>query len=129
MCSFCVKTIPDFGVEHNIASCPLRMSQYCSYCAKYGHITIDCQAKPNFIEPTYLEQLISPSDLIEYNIITKTPIYYKVKEDQQLLEIKDDDKVITAYLISHSIKIQKGHTKRHVLEEYAKLNNKRLVYR
>jgi hypothetical protein len=83
-----------------------------------------------FREPAYLEQLIPYSDLKEYNITTKTPIKYKhaIEEPQQLLEIKDDDKVITAYLLARSIKSQKGFTKRQTLEEYAKLNNKRVVY-
>ena len=80
-------------------------------------------------EPAYLEQLIPPSELKEYKITTKTPIKYKTPDEpQQLLEIKDDDKVISAYLMARSIKIQKGFTKRYVLEEYAKLNGKRLVY-
>jgi hypothetical protein len=85
-----------------------------------------CPAKPEFREPTYLEQLIPPSELKEHNITTKTPIKYKV-EPQQLLEIKDDNKVIVAYLLEQSVKIQ--HSIRYTLEEYAKLNNKRLVYR
>ena len=49
-------------------------------------------------------------------------------EPQQLLEIKDDDKVIAAYLSARSIKAQRGFTRRQSLEEYAKLNNKRVVY-
>jgi hypothetical protein len=82
-----------------------------------------------FREPAYLEQLISPSDLVEYNITSKTPIKSKkTDEPQQLLEIKDDDKVIAAYLGARSVKIQRGFTKRQTLEEYAKINNKRVVY-
>jgi hypothetical protein len=82
-----------------------------------------------FREPVYLEQLIPYSDIKEYNITTKTPIKYKtLEEPQQLLEIKDSDKVILAYLMTRSIKIQKGYTKKQTLEEYAKLNNKRVIY-
>ena len=82
-----------------------------------------------FREPVYLEQLIPYLDLKEYSITSKTPIVYKeIEEPQQLLEIKDNDKVITAWLNSRSIKVPKGHTKRHTLEEYAKLQNKRVVY-
>ena len=128
MCSICLTVIPDFGVEHTESMCPLRNSRYCSYCAKYGHLTKSCPAKPAFREPTYLEQLIPPSDLKEYNINSRTPITCKVEEPPQLLEIKDDDKVIMAYLTTRSIKVNKLSAKRHVLEEYAKLNNKRLVY-
>ena len=126
MCSICEKTLKDFGVEHTPSACPLRNSRYCSYCAKYGHLTKICPAKPEFREPTYLEKLIPPSELKEYNITSKTPIKYKV-EPQQLLEIKDDNKVILAYLLERFVKIQ--YSPRHTLEEYAQLNNKRLIYR
>jgi hypothetical protein len=129
MCSVCLTVIPDFGVEHTESICPLRNSRYCSYCAKYGHLTIMCPAKPKYREPTYLEQLIPPSDLKMYNITSKTPIKYYLEEPQQLLEIKDDDRVIVAYLTARSIKIEKGDSKRHILEEYAQLHNKRLVYK
>ena len=128
MCIICCDILPDFNVDHNESLCPLRNSRYCSYCAKYGHITKLCPAKPAFREPTFLEQLIPPSDLKEYNITSKTLISYKLEEPQQLLEIIDDDKVIVAYLAARSIKVQKKFTKRDTLEEYAKHQNKRLVY-
>ena len=128
MCTICNKVIPDFGVKHQKSLCPLGNSRYCSNCAKYGHTTKMCPAKPIFQEPTYLEQLIPHSELKEFNITSKTLIKYKGEEPHQLLEIKDDDKVIMAYLAARSIKIKKGFTKRNTIEEYAKLNNKRLVY-
>ena len=131
MCSICRETLQDFSLEHSESLCPLRNSRYCSYCAKYGHLTKSCPAKPSimFREPIYLEQLIPPTELKEFNISSKTIIKYKTPDEpQQLLEIKEDDKVIGAYLAARSVKVQKGHTKRHILEEYAKLNNKRLVY-
>ena len=131
MCNICKDILQDFGIDHVEAKCPLRNSRYCAYCAQYGHLTKSCPAKPSrmFREPAYLEQLIPPSDLKEYNITSKTPIKYKkIEEPQQLLEIKDEDRVIAAYLASRSVKIQRGFTKRQTLEEYAKLNNKRVVY-
>jgi hypothetical protein len=131
MCDICRDTLQDFSIQHTEALCPLRNSRYCSYCAQYGHLTKSCPAKPSrmFREPVYLEQLIPYSDLKEYNITSKTQIKYKkVEEPQQLLEIKDDDKVISAYLLARSVRNQRGFTKRQTLEEYAKLNNKRVVY-
>jgi hypothetical protein len=131
MCDICRDTLQDFSIQHTEALCPLRNSRYCSYCAQYGHLTKSCPAKPSrmFREPVYLEQLIPYSDLKEYNITSKTQIKYKkAEEPQQLLEIKDDDKVISAYLLARSVKNQRGFTKRQTLEEYAKLNNKRVVY-
>jgi len=131
MCDICRDTLQDFSIQHTEALCPLRNSRYCSFCAQYGHLTKLCPAKPKrmFREPAYLEQLIPYSDLKEYNITSKTPIKYKsVEEPQQLLEIKDDDRVIAAYLSARAIKVPKGHTKRHTLEEYAKLQHKRVIY-
>jgi hypothetical protein len=131
MCSNCTDILEDFGIEHTIVLCPLRNSWYCSYCAIYGHLTKSCPAKPSilFREPAYIEQLIPYSDLKEYNITTKTPIRTQlIEKEQRLLEIKDSDKVIAAYLAARSVKIQRGFTKRQTLEEYAKLENKRVVY-
>ncbi len=131
MCSNCTDILEDFGINHTIALCPLRNSWYCSYCAIYGHLTKSCPAKPSilFLKPAYIEQLIPYSDLKEYNITTKTPIRAPlIEKEQRLLEIKDNDKAIAAYLAARSVKIQKGFTKRQMLEEYAKLENKRVVY-
>ena len=131
MCSNCTDILEDFGIEHTVALCPLRNSWYCSYCAIYGHLTKSCPAKPSilFIKPAYIEQLIPYYDLKEYNITSKTPIRTPLLEqEQRLLEIKDSDKVIAAYLAARSVKIQRGFTKRQALEEYAKTENKRVVY-
>ena len=131
MCDICRDILEDFSIQHTELICPLRNSRYCSFCAQYGHLTKSCPSKPSrmFREPVYLEQLISYSDLKEYNITSKTPIKYNnVEEPPQLLEIKDDDRVIAAYLATRLVKIQRGFTKRQTLEEYAKFNNKRVVY-
>jgi len=131
MCDICKDILQDFSIQHTESLCPLRNSRYCAFCAQYGHLTKLCPAKPKrmFREPIFLEQLIPYSDLKEYNITSKTPIKCKVIElPQQLLEIKDNDRAIGAYLGARSIKVPKGHTKRHTLEEYAKLQNKRVVY-
>lgn len=132
MCSTCSDILQDFGIEHTVELCPLRNSWYCSYCAMYGHLTKSCPAKPSilFREPAFIEQLIPYSELKEYNITSRTPIKRSAsyEAEPQLLEIKDNDKAILAYLMARSIKIQRGFTKRQMLEEYAKINNKRVVY-
>ena len=131
MCSNCKDILQDFDILHTVALCPLRNSWYCSYCAIYGHLTKSCPAKPSilFRKPAYIEQLIPYSDLKEYNITSKTPIKTPLLEqEQRLLEIKDSDKIIAAYLAARSVKIQRGFTKRQTLEEYAKTENKRVVY-
>jgi hypothetical protein len=66
----------------------------------------------------------------EYGITTRTLLpASKVKEEpQRLLEIEDNDRIIATYLSVHSVKPVKGCTKRHLLEEYAKVNFMRVVY-
>ena len=135
MCSICKPILVDFSAKHGEAHCPLRTSSYCSHCADYGHLTKNCPAKPSrlFTEPIYVEQLLSPSDLEEYNITSRTLLPKRIKEDPpQLLEVEDNDKVIAAYLAARSIKLQKKSSKkltlRYTLEEHAKLNKMRVVY-
>jgi hypothetical protein len=76
-----------------------------------------------------VEQLLPPSYVSEFNITTRTPIQGpREEEPPRLLEIEDNDKVIAAYLSGRSVKSRKGVSKRQTLEEYAKLQNKRVVY-
>jgi len=130
MCSLCKEVLIDFSISHTEKMCPLRNSRYCSNCAKYGHLTKKCPNKPskNYTEPFYLEQLISAQNIKEFNINTMTPIDFTRKEEQQILEIKDSEYVISTYLESQSIKVPKGTSKRNILENYAKSLNKRLIY-
>ena len=131
MCSICKEALPDFTIPHDELRCPLRNSRYCSNCAKYGHLTKKCPDRPSVIfrEPVYLEQLINPTDLKQFSITSVTPILpYNVEEEKQILEIKDDDTVIRAYLAARGIRTTKKSRKRHILEEYAAVNNKRVVY-
>ena len=95
-------------------------------------MTKKCPAKPStqFTEPIYVEQLLPHSVMKEYGITTRTllPARQVKDEPQQLLEIEDNDRIIATYLASHSVKPVKGCTKRHLLEEYAKVNHMRVVY-
>jgi hypothetical protein len=94
-------------------------------------LTKACPAKPSrvFREPAFVEQLVPPTELQEFNITSLTPItYLRPETPPQLLEIKDDDRVITAYMLAQSIKVPKGYTKKQAMEQDAKLKNKRVVY-
>lgn len=131
MCSICKEVLFHFEIEHTEGLCPLRNSRYCSYCASYGHLTRDCYAKPSkkFTEPVYLEQLIGPSDLIQFGIQTKTPIRSSlIEEPPRHLEIKNTDAAIASYLTSKSIKPQKKSALRQQLEQYASLHQMRVIY-
>ena len=128
MCKHCQDILGDLSLPHDESKCPLQKSYYCSTCAKYGHLTDKCPAKPSsyFTEPCFIEQLIPTSLMKEYNITSRTPIpLVKKEEPQRLLEIMDDDRVIAAYLSARSIK---SKNKRHALEEYARKQNMRVVY-
>ena len=129
-CDFCVKILKDMIKPHAPADCPLRSSYYCSTCAKTGHLFKDCPAKPQAIytQPSYLEQLIPPSELLEFKITSKTPIDVKKREFKQLIiEIKDSDASIKSYLALRGIKVKEGF--KAALESYAKVKNRRIVYK
>lgn len=131
MCSICKPILPTFGIPHAEEMCPLGNSFYCSNCAKYGHLLAKCPAKPSrfYTEPAFLEELIPTSELAEFRITTRTPIPQVIPDvPQRLLEIKDNDKVISAFLSARSIKIRKGQTKRQALEDYAKVQKQRVIY-
>jgi hypothetical protein len=131
MCSICKPILPSFGIPHAEERCPLGNSFYCSNCAKYGHLLATCPAKPSrfYTEPAFLEQLIPSSELAEFRITTRTLIPQVIPDEpRHLLEIKDNDKVISAFLQARSIKVRKGQTKRHALEEYAKVQKQRVIY-
>ena len=129
MCSICKEKYSDFDIPHIEASCPFRTSRYCSYCAKYGHLTQSCPARPSYLftEPVF-EEIFSNKGLKE--ITKKTPIRNLPKDiQQQLLHIKDDDRVISQFLRENGVKPSRQlKENRQSLEEYAKIKGKRLVY-
>jgi hypothetical protein len=128
MCSICKPTFPDFEVEHTEIRCPFRMSRYCSYCAQYGHLTKACPAKPAkiFREPAFKEQL-EPYESIK-TTTTRTPILY-IDSPQKIIELKDTEENIVAYLQNEGIKIKpKKNAYKEQLEDYVKISKKRLVY-
>lgn len=135
MCSHCRKILPDFRLDHEESLCPLRNSWYCSHCATYGHLLSTCPAKPAavFLQPVYMEQLITPSDRIAFGIHSKTPLSSVTAvassvDETGILEIKKDDRVIAAYLQARSVRIPRKVSKRQALEEYAAQLGKRVVY-
>jgi RNA:NAD 2'-phosphotransferase (TPT1/KptA family) len=46
MCSICRDVLHGL-IAHEEIRCPLRLSQYCCICARYGHRTIECPTKEN----------------------------------------------------------------------------------
>jgi hypothetical protein len=133
MCSICKEVLVGYGIPHTEARCPLRASQYCSYCASFGHLTTECRTKPSkrFTEPAFVEQLIGVNDLVEFGIRTATPLPHMAEEKDDkshLLEIKDTEQAISAFLVSKGIKPGKKGLLRFQLEQYAKGELLRVVY-
>jgi hypothetical protein len=135
MCDYCKKEHPGFLFEHTVIECPFKRSLYCSSCASYGHTLDTCPAKPAdfYTKPCFLEQLI-PFSLRElYNITTRTllPDVMPYESKEGLLEIEDDPVLIRAYLQARQLikNRQTSHAlMRDILQQYAKEQNKRLVF-
>ena len=94
-----------------------------------------CPAKPAdfYTKPCFVEQLIPLSLRQEYDITTRTllPDVMPFESKEGLLEIEDDIAIIRAYLQARG-KLKNRQTSngalKDILHEYAKEQNKRLVF-
>lgn len=128
------------GDKHDSVACPFKTSQYCSWCAIYGHTNTACPAKPSkfYTEPCYVEQLLSATTLKQYNITSKTLLPDVKPMDiatatavTGFLEITNDDKIIKAFLVSRGLigpRTENSTILRTALMNYAKGENKRLIF-
>ena len=142
MCDNCKHPPLSFrGDKHEPIACPFKTSQYCSWCAIYGHTRGTCPAKPSkfYTEPCYVEQLLPVTTLKQYNIISKTllptvtpPVETEVTEATTgFLEITNNDKIIKAFLVSRGLigpRTENSTVFRTALMNYAKSENKRLIF-
>ena len=134
MCSYCKNEGIDFSIPHAISNCPLRRSSYCSICCSYGHLTDDCPDYEAIYhrKVLYVEQLIAPTLLRHYNIISKTPLSTK-EPPTSLFEaewtVEDTDKAIRQVLMNYEIQ-PSGRPKenRRLLKELADERHLKLVY-
>lgn len=140
MCDNCKSPPFSFrGDKHDSVACPFKTSQYCSWCAIYGHTRLTCPAKPSkfYTEPCYVEQLLPATTLNRYNIISKTllpdvkPMDTTIVAATGFLEITNDDKIIKAFLVSRGLigpRTENSTVLRTALMNYAKAENKRLIF-
>lgn len=136
MCDNCKKAPYHFrGDKHEQVACPFKTSLFCSSCSVYGHTLESCPAPPDtfYMEPCYVEQLV-PSSLVKYyGITTKTllpDVRLPKEKGGRFLELKDDIKVIKAFLVSRSIigpRMDDETKLRDALTLYAKRENYRLL--
>jgi hypothetical protein len=133
MCDGCKEIMPDFGIPHAFEDCPYLNSLYCSHCArKARHTLANCPDKPSrrFTQPCFVEQLVPPSLLKEYGITTRTPLPppRDPSPPKRLIEILDDDEVITQFLLARSVKRRKGESLRGALQRFAAVDQRRVIY-
>jgi len=95
---------------HTIEFCPMNKALYCGICAQYGHSPGDC---PDLLaagarEPQFMEQLVPPSLLAEFNITSRTLLEttripdFAVK--QKIVEVAETEDAIRAALVSYGEK-------------------------
>jgi hypothetical protein len=146
MCDNC--KYPPFsfrGDKHDSVACPFKTSQYCSWCAIYGHTSTACPAPPSkfYTEPCYVEQLLPASILKQYNITSKTLLPTATPPEATtgkttgktttsgFIEITNDDKIIKAFLVSRGLigpRTENSTLLRTALMNHAKSENKRLIF-
>ena len=136
MCDNCKHPPLSFrGLKHEGVACPFKTSQYCSWCASYGHTNTSCPAPPSkfYTDPCYVEQLIPAAVLTQYNITTKTllpGVKPPVEKKTGILEITNDDKIIKAFLVGRGLigpRTENSSQLRLALTNHAKAENKRLI--
>lgn len=112
MCSRCVDKISTFYVKHKEAKCPLYASYYCGLCAKYGHLQATCPRQKAVLS----KKLVVSEEAVE------------IEDPKEVLEIKDDNQVIAAFLAARGLPVsKKAAENRETLEEYAEDEDLELV--
>jgi len=83
MCDSCKEVLGSCVKPHESKSCPLKKSSYCTFCSKYGHISLKCTK-----DRTYREIKVET----EYECEPAKSYY---------LDYVDDPKAIRALLKAH----------------------------
>ncbi len=144
MCDKCKTVAPGYMFQHELSRCPFAAGLLCTWCATYGHTSDTCPSPPSkrYTEPAFLEQLVPFSMLLEHNITTRTPLPIQstpmtpttTTTTDGVIEIEDDNTVIRQFLRNKGLSCPRADTKgattkiRNILFNYAKQQNKRVVY-
>ena len=141
-CTECREILPNFMIPHLPTSCPVRNSLYCGFCSRYGHTSKTCDVAPPpwAKNVTYVEQLIPSDTLKQYKIKTKTPlcssipstipgINEKIPNGPETIELRDNDKLIKAWLRARGVPATENHRKnKELLQQFADRHGRVLVY-
>jgi hypothetical protein len=104
MCDNCKEVLGVNTKSHSSKDCYLAKATYCTVCSNYGHTYTTCSY--NNCGPEYLEQLIIPKLIEEYNIHTNTPIKksktHGIYNNENIQYIEDliKERLILKYSIS-----------------------------
>ena len=146
MCDKCKTIAPGYMFQHELSHCPFAAGLLCAWCATYGHTQDTCPSPPSkrYTEPAFLEQLVPFSMLLEHNITTRTPLPISepatatatatTTTTNGVIEIEDDNTVIRQFLRNKGLSCPRPDTRnardriRKILRDYAKQQNKRVVY-
>lgn len=140
-CTDCREALPNFMIPHLPSACPVRNSLYCGFCSRYGHTSKTCDVAPPpwATKVTYVEQLVPTDAIKEYKITSKTPIDThlgvpppltdKIPNGPDTIEIREDDKIIKAWLRARGVPATENHRKnKELLQQYADRHGRVLVY-
>ena len=114
--------------------CPLSNIYYCSVCCAYGHLTKECNNYEalRHREVEFVEQLVPPSLLEEYQVTTRTPLTTEKVSSlkrQKALEVEDSDKAIRLILMNNDIPPSgKMKVNRRLLKQLADQQGRMLIY-
>lgn len=108
-CTECYPILGSLTKPHLASSCPLKKAYYCGLCAKYGHSPAMCTQTTGMLyrEPQFVEQLVAPSLLAEYQIDTCTPITgvpFPTHPERTIMEVPETEEALRAALTSFGVK-------------------------
>lgn len=140
LCTECRDILPNFMIPHAPSSCPVRNALHCGFCSRYGHTSKTCSVAPPpwAKDIQYLEQLIPTDDLKRLGISSRTPLAgkgnvpeltSKIPNDVGTIEIKEDDRIIKAWLRARGIPATENPRRnKELLQQFADRQGKVLVY-
>lgn len=140
LCTECREALPNFMIPHLPSACPVRNSLYCGFCSRYGHTSKTCDVAPPpwATKVAYVEQLVPTDAIKEYKITTKTPLDThlvippptdKIPNGPETIEIREDDKIIKAWLRARGVPATENHRKnKELLQQFADRHGRVLVY-
>ena len=108
-CEYCKNSPCRFSIHHSSDKCPFMIGRFCVHCSVYGHGSEQCDFKPPIYlqKPQYIEQLISPTQLIQRKINTLTPLKHIIEETT----IRPKKKIVSVIILKYRLETMKEFLK------------------